>query len=129
MCCLISNAYCTGGSGDSSESGNLAPIISNSSLPEPLRTDVYNFEDPNRTCTWNIYYTPVSYEKLAERTFDICDAMKKCVELGKTNAMVFIIIRAGVVPTHIGQFLSQVYQMRFLWKILTFRRCQVITLG
>ena len=50
-------AYCTGGSGDSSESGNLAPIISNSSLPEPLRTDVYNFEDPNRTCTWNMYYT------------------------------------------------------------------------
>ena len=78
-------AYCTGGSGDSSESGNLAPIISNSSLPQPLRTDVYDFEDPNRTCTWNMYYTPFSYETVEQSYFDISDAMQKCVELGKNQ--------------------------------------------
>ena len=77
----------------------------------------------------SIVYTPFSFETVEQSYFDISDAMKRCVELGKTNAMALNGVPAGVVPTHIDPFLSPVYQMRFLWKILTFRRCQVITLG
>ena len=61
--------------------------LSNSPIPEPYVTNIYNYEDPNRSCTWFVYTKKFCYTDIEGQTSftQKADAMKKCVELGKNK--------------------------------------------
>ena len=62
-------------------------ILSNSPTPEPYETNIYNYDDPNRSCTWLAYLKKFCYTEIEGQTrfSEKSDAMRKCVELGKNK--------------------------------------------
>ena len=74
--------------------------LSNSPLTEPYETNVYNYEDPDRSCSWLAYSEKFCYTEIeGQAGFSAkSDAMKKCVELGKNKCNA--VKSSGCSPGH-----------------------------
>ena len=65
-------------------SADLAPIFQTHHCPNHRKLTFFNFEDPNKSCTWYRYWDLFTFEGL-EQFPNVSDARKRCVELGKNK--------------------------------------------